>query len=173
MGWRSFCLAAVIANTPAVSIATDAQQKTPPLQRHSILGAAAAEADAGIRVTAVISNSAAERARLRVSDIITAIGDHQIRSTADFLATVKALPAGKSVGFTVLRDGAPIILPVVLASVVDEADPLVRTLYETLSVDGHLQRTLVTLPANGSAPYEAALSDTVLDWLCTREQCSG
>jgi hypothetical protein len=39
----------------------------------------------------------------------------------------------------------------------DEVDPSVRTFYETLSVDDHLQRTLVTLPTSARGTHPALL----------------
>ena len=134
--WRRLglsVLAFLAASVFNLITAAEASQSA-SLQRRSVLGAGAAQADVGIRVTVVVPNSAAERAQLRVSDNIIAVGDHAISSAADFLTTIKSLPAGKPIEYEVLRDGIRLKLPVVLATAPTEVDPAVVTLYEALSV---------------------------------------
>jgi uncharacterized protein len=133
------------------------QQRAPNLPRHSVLGAGAAEVEGGIRVTVVVPNGPAERAGLRVADIVTAINFQQIRTTEAFLAAVKAQPAGKILDFAVMRNGNELTVPVVLATIPNESDPAVKTLYEAISIDGHLQRTLITVPASANHPHPAML----------------
>ena len=150
-------LLATIAIFYALSGRADARQRVPVLARHAVLGAGAAEADGGIRLTVIVPDSAADRAGLRVGDIVTKIGNDQVRTPTEFLGRVKVQRAGKVVDFDVLRGGSSIKAPVVLTSALNESDPAVKTRYESLAVDGSLRRTLLTLPAHAKGVHPAVL----------------
>lgn len=150
-------LAAVAVIFSAASAPAAEHQKNISLPRRAVLGAGAAEADGGIRITVIVPGSAAERADLRVGDIVTSIGDVQLRTLTEFLAGVKAQPAGKVVDFHVRRRGSSLKLPVILASAPKESDSGVKTQYESISVDGSPRRTLLTLPANSKGVHPAVL----------------
>jgi hypothetical protein len=141
----------------ASSAHADAHRKASLLPRHAVLGAGAAEADGGIQINVIVPGSAAEHAGLRVADIVTRIGDTPVRTPAEFVARVKAQVGGKAVDFEVLRNGAALKVPVIPAGAPNEMDPAVETLYDSISVDGSLRRTLITLPAHVKGTHPAVL----------------
>jgi hypothetical protein len=141
---------AILHDRPA-----DARQNVPSLSRHSVLGAGAVDADGGIRVSVVLPDSAAERAGLRAADIVKRIGNVPVNTPAEFLATVKAQPAGQPVA--IVRGGVPIKVLATFASAPNENDSAVKTLYESISVDGGQRRTLLTLPLGVKGRHPAIL----------------
>jgi alpha-beta hydrolase superfamily lysophospholipase len=139
------------------SAATDSQPASERLPRHAILGAGAVGAVGGIKVTVVVADSAAARAGLQVGDIVNAIGTQQIATAADFLARVKALPTGKPIDFSIVRDGAPLKVSVLPNNAPNEKDPAVKTLYQAVSINGNLQRVLLTVPDGVKHGHPAVL----------------
>jgi uncharacterized protein len=129
----------------------------PYLPRRSVLGAGVDTAPQGVKVTLVTEASAAERAGLRPGDLVLAIGRLDVTSPTEFASTVKALPAGKPVSFTIVRNGTRTNLRVTVRSAPVEADPQVPTHYEAVWVDGTLRRTLVTRPAMAHGRLPAVL----------------
>jgi alpha-beta hydrolase superfamily lysophospholipase len=89
-----------------------------------------------------------------VGDAILAVGDDPVHTTADFVSRIKAGPVGRPIIFKIQRDGVLLSLPIILAAAPDEQDPLVDTLYQSVSIDGTLRRTLITVPkaATGRRP---------------------
>lgn len=156
-GNARFLFAAILTIMFAAGEHADAQRKNSSLPRHAVLGAAAAEADGGIRITLIAPGSAAERAGLQVADIVTGIGDTPVRTPAEFVSRVKAQIAGRAVNFDVLRAGSAFKLPIILGSAPNEADPALEIHYESISVDGSLRRTLITLPAHAKGSHPAML----------------
>lgn len=137
------------------ALALHAQTAT-TLARHSVLGAGVEEKH-GVQVNFVRPGSPAARARLQLGDSIVAIGKRPIDSIAAFVAAVKAEPAGVPIPFEIRRANASLKIPVVLDAAADEADPLVKTIYGTVTVNGTLRRTLVTVPAALSDKRPAVL----------------
>lgn len=60
---------------------------------------------AGADVKAVLSGSCADKAGLKVGDIITALNDTAVEDTASLKLALQAYKAGDSVSFTIYRDG--------------------------------------------------------------------
>jgi S1-C subfamily serine protease len=69
----------------------------------------------GVVVTNVEPNSAADKAGLRPGDMVTALGDSQVRDTPDFRNRLGMLRVGDVAKVTVLREGKPRQLEAVLA----------------------------------------------------------
>ena len=62
----------------------------------------------GAYVAQVAGGSPAERAQVKAGDVITAVGDRKIHSMADALAQIRAHRVGEVCQLTVLRQGQPI-----------------------------------------------------------------
>ena len=127
------------------------------LPRHAVFGAAAAQGDGGVRVTAVIPNSAAAIAGVQPGDTIRGIGDTPVATVAQFLMAVHDLSAGQRVNVNVMRSGAPLQLSAMLGTARDEDGAGLVTEYGSVPVDDSLRRTLLTLPAGQKSPAAAVL----------------
>ena len=126
------------------------------LPRRAVLGAGVA-GENGVHVTFVVPDSAAARAGLKAGDAVTSIEAAAPQTAAAFIALVKSEPTGKPLDFHIVRDGVARTLAVTLAPAPEEHDPQVRTSYESVSVDGSLRRTLVTVPTAEHGKYPAVL----------------
>lgn len=115
------------------------------LPRRATLGAAV-RAENGIRVAAVLPGTPADRGGLKVGDVITAVGDTAESNVPQFLAHMKAEPAGVPIDFHVRRGEETLTLPITLT----EAPKEPGTIYGSVEVDGTLRRTLLTLPKNAT-----------------------
>jgi uncharacterized protein len=126
------------------------------LSRHTVLGAVMVDRG-GARVSFILPGSAAERDGLRVNDVIRSVGGLMTPTAAEVVSRVKSEPAGRPVAFQVGRGSFALTLPITLNVAADEHDPLVQTLYESVTVDGTLRRTLVTVPKGSRAHSPAVL----------------
>ena len=73
------------------------------------LGLYAAEADRQIIVTGLARGAPADRAGVKLGDVVRGVGPHKIADLADFYRKVWRLgPAGTSIPLTLLRDGHPV-----------------------------------------------------------------
>lgn len=126
------------------------------LPRHAVLGAGVAENN-GVRVILIKPGSAADRGGLQVGDVIVSVDSVKIQTSSEFVSRVKGLTTRHSVDFQIRRGNAELSLPVKLDAAADENDPLVRTLYQTISVDQTLRRTLVTIPSQAYGRRPAVL----------------
>jgi photosystem II stability/assembly factor-like uncharacterized protein len=66
--------------------------------------------DGGAKVTAVTAGGPAATAGLRINDIITKVGDKEIKNNPDLLAAIAAGRPGQAVKVEVLRGGAPQVI---------------------------------------------------------------
>jgi uncharacterized protein len=142
---RCLALLAAAGVIWSASMAATAQPRS-ALPRHAVFGAAVAQASAGVSVTAVVPNSAAGDAGLRAGDVIVRFDGRSVSTVASYLAAVRASRSGTTVDVAVLRSGAPFSLSAHLRAAPDEQPVGARTTYESLTVDGTLRRTLVTVP---------------------------
>ncbi len=73
------------------------------------LGVTVADASAGVRIVAIAAKSAAGRTgKLRVGDVVTAIGETQVDNPASFIGALQAARPGQTVTITVVRHGCPV-----------------------------------------------------------------
>jgi hypothetical protein len=126
-------------------------QSTAGLPRHAVLGASVTDTD-GVRITFVRPGSAADLGGLRVADVVLSVGGGPVHTSGELVSRVKAGPAGRPIAFGIRRGGVALMLQLILEAAPDERDPLVDTLYQSISIDGTLRRTLVTVP---KGPHEA------------------
>ena len=68
--------------------------------------------DAGVIVTGVLQNGPAARAGLLPGDVITQIGEHAVRNSAELLGQVALLKPGAPVSFQLIRRGQPTSLEI-------------------------------------------------------------
>lgn len=66
----------------------------------------------GVYVGQVVQGTAAERAGLRVLDVIVAVGRQPIRNTEDFLEAIEGMEVGDVLLLTVIRDGREMLVRV-------------------------------------------------------------
>ncbi|OUN01098.1 MAG: hypothetical protein BAA04_13530 [Firmicutes bacterium ZCTH02-B6] len=66
----------------------------------------------GVIVLEVIPGTAAERAGLRVYDVITEVGRQPVTGMEDFAQSIQGMKVGDTLLFTVIRDGREIVVPV-------------------------------------------------------------
>ncbi|HEX3463618.1 MAG TPA: alpha/beta fold hydrolase [Candidatus Elarobacter sp.] len=129
-------------------------QPRDPLPRHAVLGAAAAPDPGGVVVSAVVPGSAAAAAGMQRGDVITSIDGAAVGGVSQFVDAIRRRPGGSPVAFGILRNGAPQTLNAVLGTAANERDQGFEVLYESITVDGTLRRTLLGVPtgARGRRP---------------------
>lgn len=71
----------------------------------AFLGITMEEGDGGVRITQVVSGSAAEKAGVKLDDVVTEIDGEEVRNTADLAALIRGRAVGDQVGLAVMRDG--------------------------------------------------------------------
>jgi PDZ domain len=151
---RLFLRVVVALSLLHFAVVLDAQPRELP--RRTVLGAAVADKD-GVEITSVTVGGAAERAGLRADDLVTAIGDDTVANSTEFVSLVKRQVTDHPVLFHIRRGDSALALPVMLDNPPNELDSAVTTSYETVTVQGTLRRTLVTVPKGPARPRAAVL----------------
>jgi aminopeptidase YwaD len=75
-----------------------------------------APVERGVRLTGVRAGSPAEKAGIRAGDIIVRMGEMEVRDLQGLTDALRAHKPGDAVPITVLRDGAPVTVPVTLST---------------------------------------------------------
>jgi uncharacterized protein len=153
---RYATIAALTALAGAVVASFAGGQTSDPLPRRGQLGTGLANAGGHVHVTAVIPGSAAAAAGLQAGDVITSVNGRSVAASGAAIAALR-LPAGTSVSLAVTRSGNSIIVTAVLLPAPKETDSSVKTLYQSVSVNGTLRRVLVTMPADARGPFPAVM----------------
>lgn len=107
----------------------------------------------GALVTQVVEGSAAEKAGLRIGDIVTSVNDKAVKSRNELRMAISQMRAGQSVRVGVVRDGKPSQLTASIPDVADSA-PVAReaTPQESNSIhSGFDGAALADAPDNGGA----------------------
>jgi serine protease Do len=86
------------------------------------LTAADARSEGGPRVSAVERNSPAEKAGVRIGDVITAAGDGSVVSRLDFQRALLGRKPGETLDVSVHREGETVEMPLCLADVPDKGE---------------------------------------------------
>ncbi|HEX5446149.1 MAG TPA: PDZ domain-containing protein [Pirellulales bacterium] len=87
-----------------------AASKPPDNDRIGYLGVIADDSDVsglGVRIAKVVEGAPAEKAGLKVGDLVTKIGDRLVRDLDDFAAALHNMPVGRKLRFTVERNFEP------------------------------------------------------------------
>jgi alpha-beta hydrolase superfamily lysophospholipase len=151
---------AAVAFAAALFVATRGgatAQARDALPRHAVLGAAVAADPGGVAVSAVVPGSAAASAGLQRGDVITTIDDAPVGGVAQFLDAIRRRPVGTTVALGIRRGGTAQILRVTLGTAANEHDPAFQTLYQSVSIDGSLRRTLLGVPAGARGRLPAVM----------------
>lgn len=69
----------------------------------------------GVPVGGLRSGGPAEKAGIKVGDIVTKIGDKTVRSIEEYMAALASRKVGETVAVTVRRDGKEIVVQLTLA----------------------------------------------------------
>jgi alpha-beta hydrolase superfamily lysophospholipase len=121
-------------------------QTRAPLPRHAVLGAALVADPGGVGVSAVVPESAAASAGVQRGDVITTIDAVPVASVSEFVEAIRRRPGGATVVLGIRRGGGTQALNVTLGTAANEHDAAFQTLYQSVSVDGSLRRTLLSVP---------------------------
>ncbi|MDB5202020.1 MAG: hypothetical protein JWQ27_1429 [Ferruginibacter sp.] len=76
-----------------------------PAGKQTFLGVSTAKTDDGVKIFEVVKNSPAEKAGLKIDDIITKIGDQQIDSPEELSEVIQGQKANNEVKISYKRDG--------------------------------------------------------------------
>lgn len=76
-----------------------------PPSNKAMLGVMTGKADGGVKVTDVTKESGAEKAGLKKDDIITKVGDKEVKEPADLVEAIGNYKPGDKVDITYKRDG--------------------------------------------------------------------
>jgi alpha-beta hydrolase superfamily lysophospholipase len=155
--WRCSLVGALLLLLGLAAAPLGAASATDPLPRHAVIGAGVGTAAGGVAITLVVPGTAAERAGLKLGDVVTAIGGSPTPDPSAFIAVTRRLPPGVRAPFAVRRAGAAITVAVTPARAQDEHDPRVATAYRAVQVDGSWRRILVTSPIGSQGRRPAVL----------------
>jgi uncharacterized protein len=161
MAFRSFAVVVIaVAFVAALFAATRGgatAQVRDPLPRHAVLGAAVAADPGGVAVSAVVPGSAAESAGVQRADVITTIDGMPVGGVTQFLDMIRRRPGGTTVALGIRRGGVAQTVSVTLGTAATEHDPAFQTLYQSVSIDGSLRRTLLGVPAGARGRLPAVM----------------
>ena len=124
----------------------------------------------GVAVTEVSKASPAEKAGLKVSDVIVSIDSKNVASVDELRLTIAQTPPGSKAVLKLFRDAKPMVLPVTLSKVDDKPDELldgvvVSKLTDELrhkyAVEGRVNGLVVTEVAENS-PFAEVFSPGVV-----------
>jgi pimeloyl-ACP methyl ester carboxylesterase len=124
------------------------------LPRRGSLGTAVANQNGHVVVTAVGPSSAAAVVGIRVGDILLRIDGVPLSTFAQLIDHLR-VAKNATVALVLSRNGTQSTMVVHLQPAPEERDPLVDTLYESVTVDGTLRRTLVTVPHGSTGRHPA------------------
>jgi serine protease Do/serine protease DegQ len=79
----------------------------------------------GALITQVVEGSAAEKAGLRIGDVVVSVNDRQVKSRNELRLAISQLRAGQTVRVGVVRDGKPSQLSAMIPDLADSA-PVAR-----------------------------------------------
>ncbi|HEY1978041.1 MAG TPA: alpha/beta fold hydrolase [Candidatus Baltobacteraceae bacterium] len=127
------------------------------LVRHALFGAAAMQKPGGVTLTFVPQGGAAYVAGLRTGDVLQQMGERAIVTTADYYTAVHDARAGTPIDVTFVRKSVSQHATITLGTASNEADPTVKTIYQSVDVDDSLRRTIVTVPQSASGKLPAVL----------------
>lgn len=110
-GTETLELALTLAERPAAT-----EPPVPTMTDRPMIGVQLEDSDNGPVIRAVAAGSPAETAGLKVGDVLTKIGDTEIKDAASASAAVQALKVGDEVAVEVTRDGETVTVQVTLSA---------------------------------------------------------
>ncbi len=100
---RAFAPRARVATPPRPG--QSFERMAPTRANRAMLGVVTTKADDGAKITEVTKESAAEKAGLKVDDVITKVGDKKIETSNDLIAAIGTHKPADNVDITYKRDG--------------------------------------------------------------------
>ena len=119
----------------------------------------------GVEVRQVLVDSPAAAAGLRADDVVVAIDGGRLEEPDDLGTIVQASRPGETLAFVVVRDGARVTLPVVIAANADPASPLFGKPYVGVSSSQAFETIDHSVPA---AAANAVLDIFPTSWEMTK-----
>ncbi|HZI44506.1 MAG TPA: site-2 protease family protein [Ilumatobacter sp.] len=119
----------------------------------------------GVEVRQVLVDSPAAAAGLRADDVVVAIDGERLEEPDDLGTIVQASRPGETLAFVVVRDGARVTLPVVIAANADPASPLFGKPYVGVSSSQAFETIDHSVPA---AAANAVLDIFPTSWEMTK-----
>src|SRR5688572_29347402 len=119
----------------------------------------------GVEVRQVLVDSPAAAAGLRADDVVVAIDGERLEEPDDLGTIVQASRPGETLAFVVVRDGARVTLPVVIAANADQASPLFGKPYVGVSSSQAFETIDHSVPA---AAANAVLDIFPTSWEMTK-----
>lgn len=111
----------------------------------------------GVIVTRVFPNTPAARAGLQVGDIIEKYDDNLILDNSQFISVTRLYYAGDRINVSLLRDGKPVAVSLVLEAFPEETSSELDIEYTSFSNKDILFRAVVTSPLNSGEKRLPAL----------------
>jgi membrane-associated protease RseP (regulator of RpoE activity) len=119
----------------------------------------------GVEVHQVLVDSPAAAAGLRADDVVVVIDGERLEEPDDLGTIVQASRPGETLAFVVVRDGARVTLPVVIAANADQASPLFGKPYVGVSSSQAFETIDHSVPA---AAANAVLDIFPTSWEMTK-----
>jgi membrane-associated protease RseP (regulator of RpoE activity) len=119
----------------------------------------------GVEVRQVLVASPAATAGLRADDVIVAINGERLEQPEDLGTVVQASSAGETLDVVVLRDGARVAVPVVIAANADRSSPLYGKPYIGVSSSRAFETIDHSVPA---AAVNAVIDIVPTSWEMTK-----
>lgn len=135
-------------------LAHGADTPADPLPRRGVLGLALVPGPEGRPlVQGVAPGGAAERSGLAAGDVITSAQGRPVRDVSSLLAIIATVKAGESVAVGLDAPGRPATVQLTAGAAPKEHGEAFRTAYGSVQAKGLRLRRLLTVPAQGQAPY--------------------
>lgn len=142
----------VCTSAIALPLATAVPANGQDLPRRTALGARVAEVEHGVRIDAVLPGGTAEALRLKAGDVITRFDGADVRALPAFLTKLYALPPGRSISMSLVRDGKPTNVTGRTLARSKEAYAGARVTYGTVPFRGGLLRDILVVPGSVERP---------------------
>jgi len=131
----------------SLSLALAAFTHADDLPRRASIGVSLNAADEGETVIGLRPGGAAERAGIKIGDIIENINTTHISTAQDVFAALRTLHGGSVANVRILRDSKPLDIAVTLDALIEEKVPGSTIAYSAVTVpDGYKLRTITTTP---------------------------
>jgi pimeloyl-ACP methyl ester carboxylesterase len=104
----------------------------------------------GVVVIQIVPDSPAEKAGMKVGDIITHFDDRSIRDRSDLIGALRSYYAGDSMAISGLRGDEPISIPLVFQPLPREENEKIEIEYTCFETGGARLRAVMTSPLNSS-----------------------
>ncbi len=131
----------------------------PTTSTRPMLGVQLQDTDKGATIQEVATGSPAEKAGLKVGDILTKIGDTTVKDAASASAAVQALKVGDEVSIEVTRDGKTVTVKATLAAAPMTINPMQGNMGIGIRYDAASKQWLISSLSQDSDLYKVGLRE--------------